>query len=135
MISTLIRYIIWLYFIIDFGNIIYLKINWFTIPTIVLIIKSFLFFKIYNYNLKQKPYISYFFLWKNDKVICVRINRSFKEISWVSMGFYMILCLRVLLTSKNSYCMIIKDYLSIVSKRFYTSIIYIISQNPWLLKN
>ena len=46
------------------------------------------------------------------------------------MGFYVILCLRPSLALEDSYCIVIQDYLSVVSRRFYASVMYIMSQSP-----
>ena len=66
----------------------------------------------------------------------VGTDGSFEEIPWVSMGFHAILCPRPSSAPEDSYCMIIKDYLSVVSRRFYASIMSIMSQSPpQLLEN
>ena len=65
----------------------------------------------------------------------VGIDGSFEEIPSVSMGFYTILCPRPSSAPEHSYCMITKDYFSVVSRRFYASIMYIMSQSPQLLEN
>ena len=46
------------------------------------------------------------------------------------MGFYAILCPRPSSAPEDSYCIIIRDYLSVVSRRFYPPIMYIMSQSP-----
>ena len=46
------------------------------------------------------------------------------------MGFHEILCPRPSPAPEDSYCIIIQDYLSVVSRRFYPSIMYIMSQSP-----
>ena len=46
------------------------------------------------------------------------------------MGFYAILCPRPSSAPEDSYCIVIQDYLSVVSRRFYASVMYIMSQSP-----
>lgn len=65
----------------------------------------------------------------------VGTDRSFPKILWVSIGFWAILCPRSLLTPEDPYYMIMKDYLFVVSRRFYIFIMYIMSQSPQLLEN
>lgn len=78
-----------------------------------------------------KTYTQYHFV--SACQFAIRIVRSSWEISWVSMGFYVILCLCSLSAPKDSYCMIIMDYLSVVFRRSYAFIIYIMSQSPFWL--
>ena len=48
----------------------------------------------------------------------------------VSMRFHEILGPRPSPAPEDSHCIIIQDYLSVVSRRFYPSIMYIMSQSP-----